>query len=357
MSDSPKPTLFLHIGRPKTGSTALQHFLVNNRVLLRQKGVLYPLTGRHQRASHLFAYAYAPDMRRAAGLAEMDPDTLWRDLAGEVAQAAPSKVILSSENLWFVDPRRLPEDLSRDYQVKVIVYIRRQDNVIASSFCEEVKREQIDLNADVKSYSLYAPRLQLLDYYRMLKPWGLCFGSGNVYVRIYETVAGNVQEDLCRLLDIDPAVCELDATAINPSFPFDVLSLISRARRIPLGDFAQRRFVTMVSEALALLDYDPAYDPGGLFSLQLRQLIMRNFEESNAAILKEFVRDGSHQLFPPLETQEYLQPRKDMDPVRMALLFTGLYSGQEKTNLRLSRRIQSLESQLKSIIERLEEQE
>ena len=354
MSDSTKPTLFLHIGRPKTGSTALQHFLVNNRARLQEKGVLYPHSGRHQRASHLFAYAYIPDMRRAAGLGEIDPETLWRDLAAEVAQTDSSRVILSSENFWFVDPHELPGELSLDYKVKVIVYIRRQDNVIASSFCEEVKREQIDLDADIESYALYKPRLQLLDYYRMLSGWGRCFGSDNLHVRIYETVAGNIQEDFCRILDIEPATCDLDDTAINPSFPFDVLSLISRARRVPLGDMAQRRFVTMISVALALLDYDPNYDPGGLFPLQLRQSIMRHFDESNAAILKEFVRNGSEQLFPPLESQEYRQPRKDLDPARMAQLFMGLYSGQEKTNLRLSRRLQSLDRQMKSIIERLE---
>lgn len=71
-----KPTLFLHIGRPKTGSTALQHFLMKNRQRLLDNGILYPLTGSYQLSSHLFAYAYSESMRKSAGLPAIDRDSL-----------------------------------------------------------------------------------------------------------------------------------------------------------------------------------------------------------------------------------------------------------------------------------------
>jgi hypothetical protein len=144
--------------------------------------------------------------------------------------------------------------------------------------------------------------------------------------------------------------------AINPSFPFDVLQLIDRSRRFPMGEGARRRFVTMISEALALLDYDPQYDPGGLFSLELRQRIMQQFESSNSALLRDFVGGDSNRLFPPVEAREYTPPRADLDPGRMAQLFMGLYSGQERTNLRLSRRLQSLERQVNAIVDSLGQQ-
>lgn len=357
MSQSGKNTLVLHIGRPKTGSTAIQHFLVKNRAPLLQSGVLYPQTGRHQRASHQFAFAYLPEMRQAASLSEIDASRLWLDLADEVGQTGASTVILSSENFWFVDPALLPDSLTRDYRVEVIAYIRRQDNAIASSFCEEVKREQIDLDTDVEAYALYGPRLKLLDYHRMLSAWGERFGAGNVSVQVYEQLGGQIQQDICRRLKVDPLTCTLDPVAINPSFPFDVLQLIDRSRRFAMGEGARRRFVTMISEALALLDYDPDYDPGGLFPLELRQRIMQQFDASNAAILREFVRKDSSPLFPPVEAREYTPPRADLDPARMAQLFMGLYSGQERTNLRLSRRLQSLERQVNTIVDSLGHQE
>ena len=36
------PTLYLHIGTPKTGTTALQNFLPANEEVLEQHGICYP---------------------------------------------------------------------------------------------------------------------------------------------------------------------------------------------------------------------------------------------------------------------------------------------------------------------------
>lgn len=37
-----KNTLILHIGTPKTGTTAIQKFLYDNQTLLKEKGFFYP---------------------------------------------------------------------------------------------------------------------------------------------------------------------------------------------------------------------------------------------------------------------------------------------------------------------------
>ena len=41
-----QPLMFLHIGYPKTGTTGLQQFFVDNAERLRAHGILYPQTGR-----------------------------------------------------------------------------------------------------------------------------------------------------------------------------------------------------------------------------------------------------------------------------------------------------------------------
>lgn len=342
-----KPTLFLHIGRPKTGSTALQHFLMKNRPLLLESEILYPLTGSYQLSSHLFAYAYSESMRKSAGVPTIDRDALWQSLASELAETTAETVILSSENFWFIDPAELAANLNGRFAVKVVAYIRRQDNVIASSFCEEVKREQIALDTDVTDYALHEPRLALLDYLDILDAWSNAFGDESLQVRVYEDLAEKgIARDFCELLALDPEQFEIDPAAINPGLPYDVLSLISNARSFKAGDAAKRRFVTALSESVVMLDYDPCYDTAGLFSLELRERIMQFFGHSNAAIQKKYLPDQSGELFPALSHGVYSSPSKSLDPVRLSRLLLGMQANQEKSNIRFLRRLTKLERQM-----------
>ena len=342
-----KPCLYLHIGRPKTGSTALQHFLMKNRKALLDQDLLYPLTGNYQLSSHLFAYAYSEQMRKDASLPDIDAQALWGKLGEEVATAGVSSVILSSENFWFSDPGELKADIGEDYTVKVVAYIRRQDHVIASSFCEEVKREQISLNDDVQRYALFEPRLKLLDYFEILESWGNSFGPENVDVRIYESLGqGGIALDLCKQLDLQIDQLSLDENSINPALPYDLLTLIDNVSGFKAGDAAKRRFVTAVSESFAMLDSDPAYNTAGLFSVELRRQILDQFKESNEAILSTFLGRGTADLFPSLDHEIYSKPSEEFDPQRISKLLLGMHAHQEKVNIRLIRRLGKLEREL-----------
>ena len=342
-----KPSLYLHIGRPKTGSTALQHFLMKNRKALLEQDILYPITGNYQLSSHLFAYAYSEQMRKDARLPDIDAPALWGKLGVEFAAAGVSSVILSSENFWFSDPSELKADIGEDFSVKVIAYIRRQDHVIASSFCEEVKREHISLNEDVERYALFEPRLKLLDYFKILESWGNSFGPENVDVRIYESLdQGGIALDLCKQLDLQVDRLSLDRNAINPALPYDLLTLIGNVGGFKAGDAAKRRFVTAVSESFAMLDSDPAYNTAGLFSLELRRQILDRFSDSNEAILSTFLGQKAAALFPSLDDENYSRPSEEFDLQRISKLLLGMHAHQEKVNTRLIRRLGKLEREL-----------
>ncbi len=342
-----KTQLYLHIGRPKTGSTALQHFLMHNRKALLEYKLLYPLTGNYQLSSHLFAYAYADDLRRQAHLPEIDAALLWSQLAEEVKASAAASVVLSSENFWFSDPEKIRGDLSERYDVRVVAYIRRQDHVVASSFCEEVKRGQITLQDDIDKYALYGPRLQLLDYFRILERWGECFGVDNIDVRVYESLgSGGIAGDFCGVLGVDDTLVDSDDQSINPALPYDVLSMISNLGKFKAGDAARRRFVTALSESVAMLGADLSYSAAGLFSTELRARILSHFRDSNQAILDKFLPEGGESLFPSLADETYIKPLDTFDGERHARLMMGMHAHQEKVNVRLVRRLGKLEQQL-----------
>ncbi|MFT6285983.1 MAG: hypothetical protein ACJA09_000722 [Alcanivorax sp.] len=276
-------------------------------------------------------------------------ETLWRQLAQEVDHEKPQSVLLSSENFWFVDPANLPASLEDSYQVRVIAHIRRQDNVICSSFCEEVKREQISLDTDVESYALHSHRLGFLDYAEILRAWSQRFGAENINVRVYEHVSvTGISADLCSLLDVNFSELSIEESRVNPGLPYDVLSLISRSKHFKAGDAAKRRFVTALSESVVMLEPDAAYDTAGLFSLALRQKIMAHFEASNDEIFRNYIHDDATELFPALGNQELAAPDTHIDEKRMVQLLLGLHAQQEKANIRFLRRLTKLEREFEA---------
>ena len=87
-----RPSVFIHIGAPKTGTTYLQAILFKNREALRGDGVLYP--GDAIR-SHFWA---SLDLRDASFMAHVDPNVpgAWRRLVAE-ARAWPRTSVIDHE--------------------------------------------------------------------------------------------------------------------------------------------------------------------------------------------------------------------------------------------------------------------
>jgi hypothetical protein len=99
----------VHIGPPKTGTSALQSALHVARERLARHDVVFPGTGRHP---HSAVHAV---IGRAPLLGHAKPSlTSWTDLVEEVSGAGGSRVVVSSE--FFADGddtaiRRIVEDL------------------------------------------------------------------------------------------------------------------------------------------------------------------------------------------------------------------------------------------------------
>lgn len=94
MSEPGRPTVYLHIGAPKTGTTYLQQVVFQNRAALRRNGLLYP--GRSPRA-HFLA---SQDLRnwRFQGYEDPEMAGAWNRLVAE-ARKFPGRTLISHESL------------------------------------------------------------------------------------------------------------------------------------------------------------------------------------------------------------------------------------------------------------------
>lgn len=190
----------MHIGTEKTGSTTIQAFLHENRESLQQQGIAYLKSPglRNQRKLAV----YSMDKKRSDNyivkhhLQEKKARNLWRkkfrqELDAEIAALPGSihTIVFSSEHLHSRldtddEIKRLYRLLNRNFtECKVVVYLRRQDQVAISLHSTKL------LYGAIPS-SIFPPRAlpghHYFDYYGLIRRWSNVFGIDHVHIRIFE---------------------------------------------------------------------------------------------------------------------------------------------------------------------------
>lgn len=202
--------LFLHIGAHKTGTTALQQGLQQNRALLAERGAAYVAAPN---LAHLHSYlgfrqigALVPE-----GFGVRDLPALTAQLAG----AQGETVIASSENFSFFFQPGPIEDLARALKphfdrISIVSYLRRQDRHAISHHQEGAKPHRQAEGAlwghAAQALPVPAPHQALyLDYDRRMGLWADAFGAENLVLRIYDRarlVQGDILADFLAQLGL-----------------------------------------------------------------------------------------------------------------------------------------------------------
>jgi hypothetical protein len=222
--------LVVHIGMPKTGTTALQTLLHRHRGELRSRGILYPTSphpeypGMHtwlsSAALNDSADAAADAVRR--GLLEVDGDV--------------TTVVLSNEVIWprwqeiTEQGRRLLRTLAERFQTEVWIWLRDPAAVTASGWIEVLTNPYPDLARPGSVHELLDdPSMQrVLDYRGMVADVEAVFGAGAARVMPYE---GDTVEKAAELLGT-PAPWSKDATIVRRSPGVVALRLVRLADRL-----------------------------------------------------------------------------------------------------------------------------
>ena len=180
-------TIYIHIGFNKTGTTSLQNDLVNNAGKLAQRGVLYPYEEDAiyiQRWQHLPLAAACPGLNphwilpRKLKTVENAFDAVFQ----KIGESGCDTVVLSSEG-WGIPGETLKaavylRELFHSCEVKIVAYIRRQDDYALSLYQEGVKDNR---SVPFEFENLF--KNPFLNFEKRLKPWKNVFGHENVIVR------------------------------------------------------------------------------------------------------------------------------------------------------------------------------
>ncbi len=218
--------IILHIGTPKTGSTALQLFLTDNQKLLEQGGIgYYPRLHRY----HLYSGWMNADWLLAQVMTtttssppELKPwhrkelDAYFeRDMASLLKEELASfraylkdhdTIILSDEILWdyaayyrdfWTIVRNCLLSFCGDTVIDVIVYLRRQDIWALTKYKEDMRNHfphPLYFHESLADYE----RLGHLDYDARIRRLEDAFGGEHLIVRPYERsqlIEGDVSRD------------------------------------------------------------------------------------------------------------------------------------------------------------------
>lgn len=186
-------TLYIHIGTPKTGSSAIQSFLWQNKETLEKNGYCYPdLSFRYDFVSkHRNGYFLrAEDLGNKGSGFEEGMEII------RLSFEKYSNVILSDEGIWYEGTKWHKKLLKimqkRGYQVKLIVYLRRQDEYLISRWNQYVKTaasKYKDIEKDLNEWETFLQKgLKdfTMNYGDNLKRLEEIYERKNICVRRYD---------------------------------------------------------------------------------------------------------------------------------------------------------------------------
>ena len=282
--------IVLHIGWHKTGSTAIQKFLCENRqALLDRFGVLYPETGMFTVAHHLVAWSLQEPLidpwALSIGFHEKAED-LFSGIFHEAKTRGANTALISSEafvpSFSSVRLDRLAQLLA-GHEIHVMVYVRRQDRAVESFYGQVVRQFESRSPLEFEPYIAHLDRW--LDYTAVLDAWKQAIPGVIVEPRVYDRSRfpqGNVVADYLAAIGLDmPVAVAVDEGDVNASLsPLSIRALARINATYQLNKEVHEKVVTLLHEIDAGEDTLQA----GFFDSKARMAYLKQFESSNEAL-------------------------------------------------------------------------
>ncbi len=322
-----KPTLLLHIGTEKTGTTSIQEFLAHNRAQLKQAGILYPICLGDKNHIKLTAYAERspwPFGEKNLGIDSPEKHaafclTLEQQLDEELQRRPYRSVIMSNEHLHsnLSNPEQiqaLKAFLAPHFSdIKVLVYFRRQDLMALSLYSTALlvgftPNRQLDVSA-ARSY-----------YYRfdsIYDNWAGIFGSENLLVKAFardKLVGGNVVVDFCATAglsaDYGLAMTERKNESLSLEAACLILELNERIKdgRLVLPEPSGRKRNQLIQKITELFKGSPYYP-----SRQNASVFFQACAETNKALQERInmdLFDDDFSMYPEQENTELFNAKR-----------------------------------------------
>jgi hypothetical protein len=200
-----KKNLYLHIGLPKTGTSAIQKFLVDNYEKLKNEyNLYYPDFGRWVDGSHHeIAFALSPNPYKTMK-GHNEQLAYLKELEQKIINSKCSNILLSSECFHLYNNDNFINQFAKHYNVKIICYLRRQDAFLESIYKQEVQDIVFKENRSFQQYK--DAKKERLYYFAFLKRWEKLTSPDNIIIKNFDTqqfVNQNIIDDFLSIFSIE----------------------------------------------------------------------------------------------------------------------------------------------------------
>ncbi|MCI8489742.1 MAG: hypothetical protein HFJ04_05775 [Lachnospiraceae bacterium] len=360
-------TLHIHIGTPKTGTTALQNFCGENRSVLEAKGYCYP--------KFSFIYQGIPMVRNAHfltapifdehGKRSKEKETQrFLDGIKEICRLFErvDHVVISDESIWkCMDSSRktLWKDLKAEaeqagFKIHVIVYLRRQDDFLGSLYNQRIKDGKVSLYKS--SFEEFTDKLDLqirMEYYTKLERIADIIGKESITVRRYEMESyqgGNIYSDFLFSLGLSlTEEYKISQGIRNIGLYGNTLEMKRILNSLPqLEDQEAQNF--MMQMLMRFSEVSKKAYPCQMFSKEEAKAFLEQYNSDNRRIAEEYLKEPGKELFHSTD-KDLPKWEKDnpymLDDVIRFIGVTGIYLFQE--NLSLKQKLNSMEKEFRSL--------
>lgn len=357
-----KPTVYIHMGMMKTGTTSIQKFCYTNNTQLEKHGIFYPdIIGFCEKKGLSLPIWYDHTINGCFLRGEIDrfdPNAgYYKKILRFIDRAAKKykRIIFSEEMLWSWllcqdeksdGVKKLIKYFSKHYDAKVIIYLRRQDRWIESTYNQSIK-DSLAWGWSFGEY-LEARQTQIDAVCRFYE--GTCMladlvGKENVVIRPYEPgqFAGTERHIFSDFLDIfdleltDEYILTGDHNLSLGGNLLEIKRVFNRYVKSldPAEDSDINCFITE-----SIKNVQPvAGETQGFLTLVERMALMEKYRAENAAVAREFLNREDGSLFydenyeRPIWKPQMYRMQADMALFQAALV-GGLEGGPKKSACR-----------------------
>lgn len=236
--------------------------------------------------------------------------TVSRHYLNSINKSGADKFIISSESFFGTakeDPQsvELIKNLFRSFHVKVVVYLRRQDQFFESNFSQSVTRGKF-VKTPVEDVFNRIYQRQGYNYMDHITPWEEAFGRENIIVRSFEKTRllnADVVQDFFGAIGADFSVIsgltEGDQRNITP--PAEAVLFMNQLNRLPMDKGIRHNLYSEIIEFALRSNYPRSKS---FISPLKRNAFIERFRPSNEAIEERYLPPGE-KLFANFESEAH----------------------------------------------------
>ena len=221
--------LILHIGSHKTGTTAIQKGLLENKSKLEKEGLnLF----HEQPNGHNYRTGSCSSWISFEGIKSDFKPILNLNILNRLNKLPGNHILSSEEFFWFSDKeeiKNLVNHFKKVYdEIKIIMYIRRQDKQLLSHYQQGFKYQHSSarqfFGCKISPLPKYEPYFDsYLNYFEKAEAWAENIGRSNISIRLFESskfYQGDIVADFFNCIGTD---FQVKGTRVNEALSkFDI---------------------------------------------------------------------------------------------------------------------------------------